>query len=93
MGTFHDNLGELHGITVVVETADETTYVGRFHEMNEKELLLLDGDLHEAKQTTPSKAEFLQRAFQFGVWKKFSQKKIPSLEIQSIRKLGELTGY
>ncbi len=90
MGIFHDNLGELHGITVVVETTDKTTYVGRFHEMNAQELLLLDGDLHEENQSTPSKEEFLKRASQFGVWKKFTQKKVPASLIQSIRKLGEI---
>ena len=32
MGTFHDDKGELHGITVVVETNGRRIYIGRCDE-------------------------------------------------------------
>ena len=42
MGTFHDDKGELHGITIVVETSGPRTYIGRCFEESERGVVLLD---------------------------------------------------
>ena len=39
MGTFHDDMGELHGITVVVDTNGSMVYIGRCHEMDDERIL------------------------------------------------------
>jgi len=45
MGTFHDDKGDLHGITVVAEAGD-TVYVGRCDTIDASGVILLDCDRH-----------------------------------------------
>jgi hypothetical protein len=40
MGTFHQNKGELHGITVVVDTTGPEIVVGRCDDMDERGIFL-----------------------------------------------------
>ena len=89
MGTFHDDLGELHGITVVVETTGPRLYVGRCHEENHEVVILLDADHHEEGESDTSREDYLKKAFQFGVWKKHDRITIPRADVRSIRRLGE----
>jgi len=44
VGTFHDDKGELHGITVVVETTGPRVYVGRCDTQTPQGIILLDAD-------------------------------------------------
>jgi len=88
MGTFHDDLGELHGITVVASTG-ETVYVGRCHEMDEQRLLLLDVDEHSDGQDGRTNQEYLERAAKFGVWKKHDQLALPMADIREVTPLGK----
>jgi len=88
MGTFHDNKGELHGITVVA-TAGDTVYVGRCHEMDDQRLLLLDVDIHAEGQDGRTNQEYVERAAKFGVWKKHDQLAVPMTEVQDVTPLGD----
>ncbi len=90
MGTFHDGMGELHGITVVVDTTGPLVYVGRCHELDDRRIVLLDADQCEERAGGESKDAFVARAAQFGVWKKRDVVTIPRAEIASIRKLGDI---
>lgn len=90
MGTFHQGKSELHGITVVVDTDGPEVYVGRCDDMDEREVILNDADVHEAKDGTPSKTEYLEKAARFGVWKKFQRVVIPRSRVVSVTRLGEL---
>jgi len=90
VGTFHDGLGDLHGITVVVETRGAITYVGRCHEENDRHVLLHDADLHDAASSATSREEYLARAARFGVFAKHRTLAVPRGEVTSIRRLGEL---
>ena len=91
MGTFHDDLGELHGITVVVDTAGTRTYVGRCHEENAEHVVLHDADFHESTGNGgPSREEYLARAVRFGVFPNHRTLVIPRGEVTSIRRLGEM---
>ena len=92
MGTFHDDHGELHGITVVVETTGSTIYVGRCHEENDRHVVLLDADSHDSEMDERTREEYLQQAAKFGVWKKHDTLVIPREDVASIRRLGELAG-
>lgn len=90
MGTFHDNTHELHGITVVVDTAGPQIYVGRFHEQDAENILLLDVDVHEDGADGRDKDEFVRRAAKFGVFKKFNSLLVPLTQVTGIRRLGDV---
>lgn len=90
MGTFHDGMGELHGITVVVDTTGPRVYVGRCHELDERRIVLLDVDLHEEGAGGMSKDAFVARAAQVGVWKTHDVIAIPRGEVASVRRLGDI---
>lgn len=88
MGTFHDDMGELHGITVVASAGD-TVYVGRCHEMDDQRLLLLDADQHTEGQEGRTNAQYLERAAKFGVWKKHDKLLLPMADIEGVTPLGD----
>ena len=88
MGTFHDDKGELHGITVVAETSD-AVYVGRCDTIDGGGVVLLDCDRHAEGEDGKSNAEWLQRAARFGVWKKHDRLVLPSAEVKAVTPLGD----
>lgn len=90
MGTFHQGKGELHGITVVVETDGPEVYVGRCDEVTERGVVLLDADVHRAGQEGPSREEYLERAARFGVWSRIKHLVVPQDRVTAIRRLGDL---
>lgn len=92
MGTFHDNLGELHGITVVVDTKGPALFVGRCHEWTEKGILLHDADRHTEGEKGMGKQEFLAKAAQWGHWPRHASLFIAGEEIASVKRLGEFAG-
>jgi len=90
MGTFHQNKSELHGITVVVDTHGPEIYVGRCDDEDEQRVVLLDVDVHRDGDDGLSKAQYLERAAQFGVWKKHQQLVLERSQVTSIRRLAEV---
>ena len=90
MGTFHDDKHELHGITIVVDTVGDDIYIGRCDDMNEQGILLVDVDVHKDGDDGRSKQEYVERAAQVGVWKKFPRVVIPETHVTSVRRLGDL---
>lgn len=90
MGTFHQHKHELHGITVVVETAGDETVVGRCDDMNDSQVIMLDADIHRVSDEGPSQAEYLANAAQFGVWPKHPRLILDRASVTSIRRLGDL---
>jgi hypothetical protein len=92
MGTFHHDKGELHGITVVVETKGPRVFVGRCDTVTPEGVLLLDADVHEEGEGRASKDEYLRRAARVGVWKKLDRVLVPAAEVEGIRPLSDLRG-
>ncbi len=90
MGTFHQGMSELHGITVVVETKGTVVYVGRCHDLEADRMILVDADRHADGDEGLSKDEFVRRAARVGVWGREARVAIPTSEIASIRRLGEV---
>ena len=90
MGTFHQDKGELHGITVVVDTVGDELYIGRCDELNDERIILHDVDVHREGDGGRSKQEYVERAAEFGIWKKFETLAIPAAAIASVRRLGDL---
>ena len=90
MGTFHHDKSELHGITVVVDTDGPEIYVGRCDDMDDHKVILLDVDVHRDGQDGRSKDDYVQRAAQFGVWKKHDHLVIDRQHVTSVRRLGDV---
>jgi hypothetical protein len=90
MGTFHQHKGELHGITVVVDTTGEEVFVGRCDTVAAEGVILLDADVHRDGDGGRSKAEYVRQAAQFGVWKKHDRVVVPQEKVASIQRLGEV---
>jgi hypothetical protein len=84
---FHPGHDDLHGITVVLETATGKTVIGRWHERVEKGVVLHDAALHEAG-SQQTRDEFIARSIKFGV-KPEHRTLVVSDEIASVRKLAE----
>ncbi len=90
MGTFHNDKGELHGITVVVDTNGPEVFVGRCDTMDAAQIVLLDVDQHQDGHDGRSKHDFVQQVARFGHWKKQDRVVIPTERIASVRRLGEI---
>ena len=84
----HQDRGELHGMTVVIETSDTRVYVGRYDQEQDGLIVVKDVDIFEEGQG--SKEEYLKRAAQFGVWKKHDRLTIPKADVVSIKRLAEI---
>lgn len=91
MGTFHNDKGELHGITVVVDTTGSRVVIGRCEEVTPVAVILNDAESHEAGAEGKSKDDFIRRAAQVGVWPKLARVTIPKGDVVSIRRLGEIS--
>jgi hypothetical protein len=61
----HTDRHELHGITVVLDTREAGTYVGRFDSQDERGVHLLDVGVFDPAQGT--REDYLRRSVKFGV--------------------------
>ena len=86
----HADRGELHGITIVVDTAGPKVYIGRCFEETDEHVVLLDADAHEDGTNGRSKEQFIEQAARVGVWNRLKQVTIPRSEVASIQKLVEI---
>jgi len=78
----------LHGITVVVDTAGPTVYIGRYHSETDGVILLHDVDVRDVGDAE-AKAAYLARSARFGVFKNSAHARVPRSEVTSVRKLVE----
>lgn len=90
MGTFHNDKGPLHGITVVVETTGPRVYVGRCDEETREGILLLDADHHDDGADGKSTSDYLRFAARYGIFKKHDRVTVPRAEILKVTPLGKL---
>ena len=90
MGTFHQNKSELHGITVVVDTDGPEIFVGRCDDMDDEKVILLDVDVHRDGDGGKSKADYVDKAAMFGVWKKHDHLVIDRARVTSVKRLGDI---
>jgi hypothetical protein len=90
VGTFHHGKGDLHGITVVVDTTGPEVWIGRCDTVQPDGVVLLDADVHREAEGGPTKDEYVRRAARIGTWKKHDRVVVPAGCVASIRPLGEL---
>jgi len=91
VGTFHDDMGELHGITLVVSQHDGCTWIGRCHSEDAVEVILHDADCHDPADSDESTEEWLQRARQMGHWPRTSTIRIARSAVSDLVRLAEIT--
>ncbi len=83
---FHPGHSELHGITVVLETADDVLYVGRYHEETERGILLHDVAEHRGGD---QREEFLRKTLTFGVRAQHPHLVVPAADVRRVVRLVE----
>ena len=91
MGTFHQGLGDLHGITVYIETTDGTIYIGRCHEATDDYVDLLKYDTAPALEEGDSARQaWIDKAKSNGVFAKHKSIRLPQAAIKTIAPLGQI---
>ena len=90
MGTFHDHMGELHGITVVVRQKDGNTWIGRCHSEDAIEVILHDADQHVVSESDENPVDWLSRARQMGHWPRVSTIRIPRETVSTLVRLSDV---
>jgi len=80
---FHPGHSELHGITVVLESA-AALYIGRYHEETSQGVLLHDVAEHRAPE---GRAEFVRQTLKFGVRAQHPNVLIPSGDVRRVVRL------
>jgi len=86
---FHPGHHELHGVTVVVETAGALTYVGRFDTEDAAGVHLLDVGVHDAA-AGGTREDFVRRSARFGVRSDRKHLVVPRAEVARITPLGAM---
>lgn len=76
----------LHGITVVVETAKNRVYIGRYHSENDDGILLNDVDVRDF-ESAAALVTYVARSAKYGVFKNTDRVKVPRAEVLSVRRL------
>jgi hypothetical protein len=87
---FHPGHAELHGVTVVVETTGSRTYVGRYDSEDDRGLHMLDVGVHDETAAELSKEEYIRRSVKFGIRTEHKHLLVPSREVASVTRLGEV---
>ncbi|MHC4995017.1 MAG: hypothetical protein ACYTGQ_08195 [Planctomycetota bacterium] len=91
MGTFHDNHGEFHGITIAVYFHTGAVAIGRCHEANDQQITMYDVDIHDPNQTDIPQEQWLEQATKWGVFPKVKNAAFPACEVKHFLKLSDLT--
>jgi hypothetical protein len=86
----HSHKGELHGITVAINT-DGPAVIGRCHGENEEQYLLLNVTLFEGSEE--EKEAWILKSAKFGVEAELKEMAIAKSDVKSIRKLGEIGSF
>jgi hypothetical protein len=88
---FHPGHHDLHGITVVLDTAS-ALWVGRFDSVTPKGVLLLDAGCYQDGVTEGTREEYLQKTLKFGVRATTKNMVIPEGEVRGMKQLTEMLG-
>ena len=86
---FHQGHQELHGVTVVVETAGPVTYVGRFDTEDDAGVHLLNVGVHDSS-AGGTREEYVRRSSRFGVRTDKKHVVVPRAEVSRITRLSEV---
>jgi hypothetical protein len=90
VGTFHQDKGELHGITVVVTTDGPELFVGRCDTVTPTEIVLLDVEAHVEGTSPSSRDEYLRRVAMVGQRGEIPRVVVPTDRLRSLTYLPAL---
>jgi hypothetical protein len=85
----HAAKGELHGVTVVVDTTGAELFIGRFFEQRSDGIVLLDVARHTEGAGGTSKEEYVRTAARYGQWKELDQVVVPLPEVRTVTRLAD----
>jgi hypothetical protein len=85
----HQERHALHGITVVVDTNDGVTYIGRLDTADERTIALKDVAVHEGAGVP--RAEFLQATLRYGVRRDRPQMLVDAGRVVAIEPLNSIS--
>jgi len=85
---FHTDRHELHGVTVVLDTRDAGTYIGRFDSQDVDGVHLLNVGVFDPTQGT--RDDYLRRSVKFGIRVDRPALTVAPGEVARITPLGEL---
>ena len=88
---FHPGHQALHGITVVVETTEGATYVGRYDTEDQGRIHLLDAGSHHSGDGELSKDEYIRKCARFGVKSQHKHLVVPGAQVTRITPLGDIS--
>jgi hypothetical protein len=84
----HTDRHELHGVTVVLDTRESATYVGRFDSQDEHGVHLFAVGVYDPAQGT--RDDYLRRSVKFGIRVDRPELTVASSEVTQITPLGQL---
>jgi hypothetical protein len=84
---FHPGHEELHGVTVVVEGGNGATWVGRYHERNDRGVFMHDVAIHDPATATLPRDAWLERLLTFGIRVDAKHLVIPEADVARITRL------
>ena len=87
---FHPGHAELHGITVVLETNESLTYVGRYDSEDERGVHMLDVGVHDASREATSKEEYIRKCARFGIRTDHKHLAVPLAQVTKITRLAAM---
>ncbi len=90
MGTFHHDRGELHGITVLVDTGGPETWVGRCDTIEGGHIVLLGAERHSTEEDALDRRAFLRRVSMAGPFPNFDRVVLPLGEAARVQPLASL---
>jgi len=90
VGTFHEGKGQLHGITVVVDTDGPEVWVGRCDTMTVDRIVLLGADRHDESEGASSKQEWIERVATVGFFPRHDRVVLELGSVISVKRLGEI---
>lgn len=64
---FHPGHEELHGVTVVVEGTSGRTWVGRYHERNDRGVVMHDVAIHDPAVSQVPRSDWIAKLKKFGI--------------------------
>jgi hypothetical protein len=91
VGTFHHDKGELHGLTIVVDTTGPEVWIGRCDTVADGHVVLLGADRHEALEGSAPKDEWIRQAARVGVFPRHPRIVLPLDQVARIEKLGDVS--
>ena len=88
---FHPGHQALHGVTVVVETTEGETYVGRYDTEDQGRIHLLNAGAHHSADSQLSKDEYIRKCAKFGVASQHQHLVLPAAQVTRITPLGDIS--